>query len=145
MKVWDIAEKYSDYVIEQRRKFHMYPERSLNEYKTCEMICEELKTIGLEPRVVCNTGVIVDIGDRSRTGRTACIRADIDALPVPEETGVEYASRNEGFSHACGHDAHTAMAICAAKIIKEIEDTEGLDDAWHHDADGWCHRRSLLA
>lgn len=126
VKVWDIAEKYSDYVIEQRRKFHMYPERSLQEYKTCEMICEELKAIGLEPRVVCNTGVIVDIGDKSRTGKTACIRADIDALAVPEETGAEYASKNEGMMHACGHDAHTAMAICAAKILKELEDTEGL-------------------
>ncbi len=123
MPVREFAEKYSDYIIEMRRKFHQCPEVGLKETRTCEMICGELRAMGLEPRVIYGTGVLVEIGDRARSGRTVCIRADIDALKVKEETGVEYASQNEGYMHACGHDAHIAMNLGCARILKEIEDS----------------------
>ncbi len=121
MLINDIAGKYQDYVIRMRRKFHRCPEVALKETKTCRMICEELEQMGLAPRVIYGTGVMVDIGDRSRSGRTVCIRADIDALQVAEETGAEYASENPGYMHACGHDAHIAMNLGCARILCDIE------------------------
>lgn len=121
MLINDIAGKYQDYVILMRRKFHRCPEVALKETKTCRMICEELEQMGLAPRVIYGTGVMVDIGDRSRSGRTVCIRADIDALQVAEETGAEYASENPGYMHACGHDAHIAMNLGCARILCDIE------------------------
>ena len=99
MLIKEIAGKYQNYVIEMRRKFHRCPEVALQETRTCRMICEELQAMGLTPRVIHGTGVMVDIGDRSRSGRTVCIRADIDALQVAEETGAEYASENPRCPH----------------------------------------------
>lgn len=122
MLIREIAEKYQNYVIEMRRKFHRCPEIGLKETKTCRMICEELQNMGLAPKVIHGTGVMVDIGDRSRSGRTVCIRADIDALQVTEETGAEYASENPGYMHACGHDAHIAMNLGCAKILCDIQE-----------------------
>jgi len=122
MLVKEIAEKYQNYVIEMRRKFHRCPEIALQEFQTCRMICEELQGMGLAPKVIHGTGVMVDIGDRSRSGRTVCIRSDIDALQVPEETGAEYASENPGYMHACGHDAHIAMNLGCARILCDIKD-----------------------
>ncbi len=121
MLIKEIAGKYQNYVIEMRRKFHRCPEVALQETKTCCMICEELQAMGLTPRVIHGTGVMVDIGDRSRSGRTVCIRADIDALQVAEETGAEYASENPGYMHACGHDAHIAMNLGCARMLCDIE------------------------
>ncbi len=121
MLIKETAGKYETYVIETRRKFHRYPEIARKETKTCQMICEELRAMGLVPRVVCGTGVIAEIGDRSISGRTACIRADIDALQVKEETKAEYASEHDGYMHACGHDAHIAMALTAGRILKDRE------------------------
>ncbi|MCD8250338.1 MAG: amidohydrolase [Lachnospiraceae bacterium] len=122
MLIREYAEKYSDYIIEMRRKFHRCPELCFQEKRTCEMICKELQAMELMPQVLCGTGVVVDIGDRARSGRTVAIRADIDALMVKEETGADYASENEGYMHACGHDAHIAMNLGCAKILRDIQD-----------------------
>ena len=122
LEIGEITEKYNDYAIQMRRQFHRYPESAGQEFQTCRMICEELQRMGLEPHIICDTGVTVDIGERSRSGHTACIRADIDALQVQEETGASYASEHEGYMHACGHDAHIAMALTAARILKDREE-----------------------
>ncbi len=122
MLVKEIGERYQDYVIQMRRKFHRCPEIALQEVKTCRMICEELQQMGLSPKVICGTGVMVDIGHRSKSGRTVCIRADIDALQVTEETGAAYASENPGYMHACGHDAHIAMNLGCARILTDIQE-----------------------
>ncbi len=122
MAIFDIAEKYSDYIIQTRRKFHRYPETALKEAHTCAMICEELKGMGLEPRVIADTGVMVDIGSKMKGPKTVAIRSDIDALPIQEETGAPFASENEGCSHACGHDAHIAMNLGCARVLSEIKD-----------------------
>lgn len=149
MLIRDYAEKYRTYVVELRRKFHQYPEEGRKEIITNRMICEELRRMGLNPQTVCGTGIIVDIDGKADGGeadeksggigrdqycccagsseqilsrKTACIRADIDGLQVQEETGVPYASKREGFMHACGHDAHIAMALTAARIIKDLEE-----------------------
>lgn len=122
MLIKEIGERYGDYVTLMRRKFHRCPEIALQEVETCRMICEELQRMGLAPKVVCGTGVMVDIGDRFKSGRTVCIRADIDALQVTEETGAAYASENPGYMHACGHDAHIAMNLGCAQILSDIQD-----------------------
>lgn len=117
----DIADKYTDYCIETRRRFHRCPEEAFQEHETCAMICEELTGLGLTPRVIAGTGVIVDLGDYARSKKRVAIRADIDALRVREETGAAYASQREGYMHACGHDAHIAMNLTCARILKEME------------------------
>lgn len=122
MLVKDIGMAYSDYVVGLRRKFHRFPEPSLEEHQTCRMICEELRAMGLEPRIVHNTGVVADIGDVSRSGKTVLLRADIDALRVKEDTGEAFSSEHEGVMHACGHDAHIAMNLTAAKLLTEMQD-----------------------
>lgn len=122
MIIREIGMQYSDYVIALRRKFHRCPEPSLEEYRTCEMICAELRSMGLEPRVVFNTGVVVDIQGADPAGKTVLLRADIDALRVPEDTGEEFSSENPGLMHACGHDAHIAMNLVAAKILTDVRD-----------------------
>lgn len=122
MLLKEIGMEYGGYVVAMRRKFHRCPEPSLEEYETCRMICEELRAMGLEPRVVHNTGVVADIGDASRSGKTVLLRADIDALRVAEETGETFSSENEGLMHACGHDAHIAMNLTAAKMLTKMKD-----------------------
>lgn len=112
------SEKYESYVVDMRRYFHENPELSFQEFNTADRIEKELRDMGLEPRRVSKTGVVADIEGKSG-GRTVAVRADIDALPVMEETGLEFKSSREGVMHACGHDAHIAMALGAAKIFIE--------------------------
>lgn len=121
MIIKEKAELYKKYVIELRRRFHQYPEEGRKEYVTSRMICEELEAMGVKPQILCETGIIADIGDESAGRSTVCIRSDMDGLQVTEETGVSYASKQEGFMHACGHDAHIAMALTAARILKDVE------------------------
>lgn len=109
------------YLIEMRRHFHMYPELSWQEYKTSEKIQEELKKMEIDYEVVLGTGVIGTIGKDS-AGPVIGIRADIDALPIVEETGLDFSSQNEGVMHACGHDSHAAMVLATAKVLKDMED-----------------------
>lgn len=99
---------------------HAHPELSGEERETAAFIADTLRGMGVEPRTgVGEThGVVADIG--SGDGAVA-LRADFDALPIQEETGVEYASKRGGVMHACGHDAHTAMLLGAAALLKERE------------------------
>lgn len=122
MQMKEFAKQYQAYTTQLRRKFHQYPEEGRKEKVTCNMICQELRSMGLEPKVLCDTGVIVDIGTKAQGQKMACIRADMDGLQIQEETGVPYSSRHVGYMHACGHDAHMAMALTAARILKEKEE-----------------------
>jgi amidohydrolase len=108
----------NDYIISLRRHFHENPELSFKEFRTAEKIEAELKSMGLKPRRLAGTGVVADIEGGS-PGKTVAIRADIDALPVDEENTFEFVSKNKGTMHACGHDAHIAMALGAAKVLSE--------------------------
>jgi len=99
-----------------RRDLHRHPETSWNETGTAERIERELAALGLEPRRVCGTGVLVDVPG-VREGARVALRADIDALPIAEETGLAFASHNSGIMHACGHDGHTAMLLGAAELL----------------------------
>lgn len=105
-------------LIALRRDFHMNPELGLEEHRTAGIIETYLQELGLEVSRMCGTGVIGMLrGDQP--GKTLMMRADIDALPILEETGLEHASTVPGKMHACGHDGHTAMMLVAAKILSE--------------------------
>ncbi|GGM76390.1 N-acyl-L-amino acid amidohydrolase [Thermogymnomonas acidicola] len=103
-----------DYAVRMRRYFHENPELSFREHRTAERIERELSSMGLRPVRVAGTGVYADI-EGELPGRTVAIRADMDALPVHEDTGLPFSSRNEGVMHACGHDAHMAIALAVAR------------------------------
>ncbi|UJG41931.1 MAG: amidohydrolase [Candidatus Heimdallarchaeum aukensis] len=115
------AKELSSYIIEKRRHLHMHPETAFEEYETQAFIEKELQKIGYETKKIAKTGVLA-ILEGEKQGYTIGLRADIDALNVQEENEVEYKSKNEGKMHACGHDAHTAMLLGAAKIIYDYKD-----------------------
>jgi len=110
-----IAE-YQDQVIELRRDFHRYPELGLEEYCTSETVCSYLEACDLEVSRLNKTGVVGFLRG-NRPGPTLLLRADMDALPIQEENKISYKSVNKGVMHACGHDAHMAMLLVAAKIL----------------------------
>ena len=103
-----------------RRHLHMYPEVSGTEVETTRYIREALEAMGLTCwDLKSKTGVVAEIGNDN--GPTLALRADIDALPIVEQTGLVYASKNEGAMHACGHDFHTASLLGAVQVLKEQE------------------------
>ncbi len=111
-----------DTVIGLRRELHRIPEVAFCERKTAACVADHLGKMGLHVETgVAETGVVglLELGGE---GKTLMIRADMDALPVPEETGLPFASSHGGCMHACGHDAHMAMALGAASILGEIKD-----------------------
>ena len=114
----DVME-YNGKMIEIRRKIHENPELSYSEFQTAKLIAETLKSFNIEVKEnVGGTGVIGLL--RGTEGKTTIgLRSDMDALPVTEETGVEYASKNKGIMHACGHDTHVAMLLCAAYVLSK--------------------------
>lgn len=112
------AKAVADDVIRLRRHFHMYPEVGMKEYETSAKIKEELNRFGISCKECGETGVIAEIGHGDKM---IALRADIDALNIQEKSGVSYASKNGGVMHACGHDAHTAALLGAARILKAHE------------------------
>ncbi len=117
-----MAEGMREEIISLRRHFHTHPETSWNEYETQKAIISYLEGLGLSCVKAAETGVIATLAGPRSDGRILGIRADIDALPIKEETGLPFASANEGVSHACGHDNHIAMGLAAAKLLTEMKD-----------------------
>lgn len=121
MDIKDKILSVEDYTIQLRRYFHENPELSWNEFNTAKKIQNELESMGIEYRVVKDTGVIAKICGKG-TGKRLGIRADIDALPIKEETNLPFASKNSGVMHACGHDVHAAVLLGTAKVLNEMRD-----------------------
>ena len=109
-----------------RRDFHVHPELGFHEIRTGGIVAKELESLGIEvTKGVGKTGV-VGLLEGSKPGPTILIRFDMDALPITEETGAEYASQNNGVMHACGHDGHTAMGLTVARMLhKHREELAG--------------------
>jgi len=108
--------------VRTRRALHQRPELAFEEHETATFIASSLREIGLEPITgVAKTGVVAHI-EGGKPGPTLALRADIDALPIEEANEVEYRSQNEGRMHACGHDAHTASLLTAARILHTLRD-----------------------
>ena len=114
------AKEIQDWVVEHRRDFHRHPELSYKEFRTTKIIKEELEKMGIETKSVGETGII-GIIKGIEDGKVLGLRADIDALPVTEDTGLPFTSENEGIMHACGHDTHAAMLLGAAKLLSEMK------------------------
>ena len=111
-------------VIAWRRHIHRHPETANQEVETTNFLATVLQDYGLEPQRFPQTGLMVDIGPDTELGRLA-FRADIDALPVTEVTGLEYTSEVPGKMHACGHDVHTTVALglaCALADFQRVHD-----------------------
>lgn len=112
-------------VIGWRRHIHRHPETSNNEVETTNFLAKTLEEYGLHPHRYPQTGLQVDIGPDTELGRVA-FRADIDALPIQEVTGLEFTSETPGVAHACGHDVHTTIALGLACAIADYDKEFGL-------------------
>ena len=119
--ILDKAKAIEEYIINFRRDLHENPELSSQEFKTQEKIMKELDKLGIPYKKVGNTSLIATLKG-GKGGKTIALRGDIDALPVKEETDVEFKSKTHGLMHACGHDAHAAMLLGAAKILSGMKD-----------------------
>jgi len=109
-----------DWLVEIRRRIHMYPELGFEEIETSKLVCEWLDKFGIQvKRGLAKTGVI-GILEGKEPGMTVAIRGDMDALPIGEENPVTYASKINGKMHACGHDAHVAILLGVAKFFSSI-------------------------
>jgi len=122
MDIKALAKEAEAYIIDRRRHFHQNPELSFKEWETTKTIVAELEAMGLPVQTFPDYPGCIATLDTGKPGRTLMIRADIDALPVFEKTGLPFASQNEGVMHACGHDTHIAMGLGAAKILTSIKD-----------------------
>jgi amidohydrolase len=122
----ELSASILDEVIELRRYFHRNPEVSFAEHSTSDFVGGRLRELGLELKPCpTDTGVVAML-DTGRPGRTVMLRADIDALPISEESGVEFASRTDGLMHACGHDAHMGIMVGVARtLIERVSDLRG--------------------
>ncbi len=118
-----LAPAQQDYIVSARRHLHQHPELSFQERETAAFVARELRACGLEPREGFGGGygIVVDI-EGARPGPTVALRADMDALPVEEENDLPFRSRNPGVMHACGHDAHTAVLLGAARALAGLRD-----------------------
>lgn len=126
----ELAAEAQPQVVEWRRWLHQNPELGNREFKTSAYIAEALRGMGLEPRTgIAHTGIVAMI-EGGRPGPLVALRADIDALPVKEQTGLPFASQAKGeyrgeevdVMHACGHDAHVSMLLGAARVLTEVRD-----------------------
>ncbi len=122
-RIKSLAQAYKQEVIDLRRHLHSHPELSFEEFQTAAFVAEKLKTIGItEIESKATTGWSALIKGKNPEKKVVALRADMDALPIIEANEVPYKSQNPGVMHACGHDAHTASLLGAAKILHEVRD-----------------------
>ena len=122
-----IAELQSE-ISEWRRDLHMHPELLFDTFRTSEFVAAKLREFGCDQIAtgIGRTGVVGVIkGRQDSSGKVVGLRADMDALPIREETGMEHASKTDGVMHACGHDGHTSMLLGAAKYLAETRNFDG--------------------
>jgi amidohydrolase len=112
-----VTEEITPRLIELRRDLHAHPELAFEETRTAEVVARELRRLGIEPREKIGRTGVVGVLEGGRPGRTVGVRADLDALPVTEATGLAFASQNHGKMHACGHDVHTVIALGVAEVL----------------------------
>lgn len=113
------TKKIQEELVQIRRDLHQIPEIGLDLPQTSQYVFDKLLEYGYEPERIIDSGIVATVGKEG--GKVLLLRADMDALPIVEDTGLEFASTN-GNMHACGHDNHTTMLLGAAKLLKEHED-----------------------
>lgn len=112
------AKKLEQEIIANRRYLHENPECGFDLSNTCKFVMEKLSSYGYNPKLICESGIVATIGKEG--GKTILLRADMDALPMEETTDLPFRSKYK-MAHTCGHDAHTAMLLGAAKLLKQHE------------------------
>ncbi len=119
-KIKKLSVKHAKELIDLRRTIHSNPEVAYNEFETTKLLYKKLKNKGFDKvSRITDTGLYALLNGKK--GKCVAIRADIDALPIQETTGLKFTSKNKGIMHACGHDAHSAMVYGAALILKELK------------------------
>lgn len=120
-QIKDIAAKLSPRLTEIRRHLHSHPELSGQEYQTAAYVAGVLSSCGLQVQeLVGKTGVLAELAGSGTDQRRLAIRTDMDALPIQERTGLEFASRQPGIMHACGHDVHTTVGLGTAMVLSQL-------------------------
>ncbi|MBW4446800.1 MAG: amidohydrolase [Spirirestis rafaelensis WJT71-NPBG6] len=120
-RIKDLAIKLAPRLIEIRRHIHSHPELSGQEYQTAAFVAGVLSSTGVHVQEgIGKTGVIGELKGTGNDDRLLAIRTDMDALPIQERTGLEYASRQQGIMHACGHDVHTTVGLGTAMILSQV-------------------------
>lgn len=119
MNILDLIKKYEDEIISIRRDLHRIPELAFDLPQTMDYIAKFLDSVGVSYEKYLNGSGIVAVINGKTDGKCLAIRADSDALPIKEETGLDFSSTNSNM-HACGHDAHTAIALITCKILNEL-------------------------
>jgi amidohydrolase len=117
-----LVAEHKDKYIQTRRDLHRIPEPAYTEEKTSAYVAQYLEKEDLPTQTGIAKYGVVGLLETGRPGKTLLIRSDIDALPIGEETGLDFASTHEGAMHACGHDAHMSMVLGAASVLKRIKD-----------------------
>jgi len=119
-RILKLSAAYGKEMVELRRKIHSNPETAFNEFETTKLLYNRLNKKGFDKvSRITETGLFAIL--KGNKGKCVALRADIDALPITENTGLMFASKNPGIMHACGHDAHSAMVYGAALILKELK------------------------
>lgn len=128
LRIDDLAQQIEQEIIAFRRDIHAHPEIARTEHRTTERIAARLREEGLDPQLLDGTGLICDIGPRpDASGKQfIALRADIDALPLPETTGLPFASNYSGISHSCGHDVHTSVVLGAGIVLARLHKESAL-------------------
>jgi amidohydrolase len=116
------AEQLFHYTQAMRRDFHSHPELGFQEVRTAGIVARELQGLGIEVSTGVGKTGVVGLIEGGQPGPTLLLRADMDALPILEETGAEYASQNANVMHACGHDGHTAILLTVARMLHGIRE-----------------------
>ena len=123
VEVLDDARSVLDETIQLRRRIHRHPEIGLSVPRTQAAVLEAMDGLGFDVRTGTRTTSVVARLTGGRPGPTLLLRADMDALPLREETGLPFSSEVDGAMHACGHDAHVAMLVGAARLLARRRDT----------------------
>lgn len=120
-KIANLAEQIEGEVIALRRRFHENPELGFEEAETSKCVAAYLRELGIEVQTGVGKTGVVGLLTGDQPGPVVALRADMDALPVTEKTGVEYSSKCPGKMHACGHDGHTAILLGTAKVLSQLK------------------------
>ena len=124
-EIKQIAVTIHSKVIKNRRYLHAHPELSFNEYGTSAFIKAKLDEMQIAWKEMAGTGIVGIIEGKKTSDKVVALRADIDALPITEASGIDYASKNDGVMHACGHDVHTSSLLGVAQILQSIKSKFG--------------------